>query len=46
MKQKIREIIINFCGMMLEKEPEVQSIKIKVELKNKTKISFKKFREY
>jgi len=45
-KQKIRETLIKFSEMMLGKEPEVQSIKVKVELKDKTNIKFKKFREY
>lgn len=43
---KIRETLIKFSEMMLEKEPDTQFIKIKVGLKNKKNIKFKKFREY
>ena len=42
--EKVKEILMKFCEMMLDKEPEVQSVKIHVELKNKSNIKFKKFR--
>ena len=42
--EKVKEILVKFCEMMLDKEPEVQSVKIHVELKNKSNIKFKKFR--
>ena len=42
---KEKETVIKFCEMMLEKYPDVQSIKIAVELKNKTKFKFKKHYE-
>ena len=41
----IKETIIKFAQLMIEKEPETQSIKIVVETKDKKKIKFKKFRE-
>jgi len=43
---RIRNIVIKFCEMMLEKELDVQYVKINIGMKNKSKISFKKFREY
>jgi hypothetical protein len=42
----IREIIIKFCEMMLDKEEEVQYVKVHIGMKDKTRISFNKFREY
>ena len=39
--EKVKEILMKFCEMMLDKEPEVQSVKIHVELRNKSKIKFK-----
>ena len=45
-KEEIREVLRKFCDLMFEKDEKVQSVNIKVELKNKKKIKFKKFREY
>ena len=44
-KEKIKDILVKFCNMMLEKEPETQFIKIQIGMKDKTKVKFKKFRE-
>ncbi len=42
MKEKIKETLIKFCELMFEKY-EIQSVKVIVELKNKTKIKHKQF---
>jgi len=41
----IKETIIKFAELMIEKEQETQSIKIIVKTKDKRKIKYKKFRE-
>jgi hypothetical protein len=43
---RIKDIIIKFCEMMLEKEDNVQWVKVRIGMHDKSKISFKKFREY
>lgn len=44
MGERIRDTLRRFCDMMLEKEPDTQSIKVKVEMKDKRNVKFKKFR--
>ncbi len=44
-KEKIKDIAIKFCEMMIEKEEEVKSIRVRISLKDKSKINFKKFRD-
>ena len=44
--KKVRDIIENFCELMLKNEEETQFIKVKIGMKDKTNIKFKKFREY
>ena len=39
----IRKIIEEFCTLMIDKNPELQSIRVVVEMKNKSKINFKRF---
>jgi len=46
MVNKIKETIVKFCELMMEKEPDTLSIKITVETKGKVKIKYKQFREY
>ena len=43
--QNIKEIIIKFCDMMLEKQKEVQFVKVRIGMKDKSEVKFKKFRE-
>lgn len=42
----LREILGDFSELVLEKFPEIQSIKIITINKMKKKITFKKFKEY
>ena len=43
--QNIKEIIVKFCEMMLENEKEVQFVKVRIGMKDKAEVKFKKFRE-
>ena len=43
--QNIKEIIIKFCEMMLEKEKGVQFVKVRIGMNDKSEVKFKKFRE-
>ncbi len=43
-KQEIEKTIRNFTQMMLDKQPDVQSVKIIIGMKDKTNIKFKQFR--
>ena len=43
--ENIKTLIIKFCELILEKESEVQSVKVKVGMKDKQELKFKKFRE-
>ena len=45
-KTEIRETLIKFCELVLEKQPEAQSVKVVVGMKDKSKVKFKKFREH
>ncbi len=42
--QEIKQTIMKFCELMIEKEPEVQSIKVHIEMKDKINVKFKRFR--
>jgi len=44
-KEEIRDLLRRFCEMSLDKVSQIQSMKVVVELSNKTKIKFKKFRD-
>jgi len=39
----IKKILEDFCRLMFEKEEHIQSVKVVVEMKDKSKVKFKKF---
>ena len=44
-KEKIRRILDEFCNLMIDKNEDVQSIRVIAEMKNKSKVNFKRFRQ-
>ncbi len=45
-KEEIRDLLRKFCELMLKKEEEVQFVRIKIGMKDKSNVKFKQFRKY
>ena len=43
-KEQLQELLNKFCDLMLEKEENVQSVNVKLQLTDKGHVKFKKFR--
>ena len=44
-KENVRKILEEFCTLMIDKNDDVQSIRVVAEMRNKYKINFKRFRQ-
>lgn len=44
MKEKIRTLEEQFCDLMFKDQPDIQFVKVRIGLKDKSEVKFKKYR--